>query len=230
MKKGPHPLRNIAAFTLIELLVCVGIVVILALLATVGAKKAISTSQASRCMNNMRQIGAAANMYMGENNNLIPTGSNGDSVGWQSRIAPYLGLNPAKDTEAKVLRCPASPSRQPRSYRWNQTRDTPYSSTSKTLVQAYPVRFLRVARPSLTAMLFDISYTGTAQFDLWQNNNNFWGDTYDLSGVTSYDKVSDYPRPHYDNKAVNILYYDGHVAVGTYPLPTVAYYLDYQGP
>lgn len=218
-----------SGFTLIELLIVIGIVLVLAALLFAGGKRAISSSQASVCMNNMRQIGAANQTYLGDNNYVLPTGKVGDSEGWQGRLAPYLGLDTSNTnvTSAKVLRCPASPARQPRSYRWNQTRNFAYGGTgSQTITQAYPVRIFKVPNLGRAAMLFDIIYTGPAQFELWKNNNNFWGDTYDLTSYPPPDQVGAYPRPHYDNRAVNILYYDGHVAMAKYPLPPGAYYLD----
>jgi len=60
------------AFSLMELLVCVAIVGILVTLAFPWAKSAGDMAQLNRCVANLRQIGAAAALYAGENNGKLP--------------------------------------------------------------------------------------------------------------------------------------------------------------
>jgi len=229
----PHDLRKpgTTAITLLELLVTLAILAILALFLFPLVKKTLQTSKTALCMTHLRQLGGAAYLYMNDHQRIIPIRRAEDPVGWQQRLAPYLGLDPETDTVAEVLRCPGDPSvapKQPRTYRWNLSRNKAGSSVatgSTTLLQLGKLPRLDLIKNTSThAMLFDITYIGTARFDLWKNNNNTWGNTYDLTSYPPPDRVGLYPRPHYDNQAVNILYYDGHVAMARYPLPPETYY------
>ncbi len=61
------------AFTLVELLVVISIIAILAALLMPSLVKALKTARIVTCQNNFRQIGMAATMYSGDNNNVFPT-------------------------------------------------------------------------------------------------------------------------------------------------------------
>ncbi|MFM8682589.1 MAG: type II secretion system protein, partial [Chthoniobacterales bacterium] len=60
------------AFTLIELLVVIAIIAVLASLAYAGAGAMIGKGQATKCLSNMRQIGAAMQMFVGDNDGCLP--------------------------------------------------------------------------------------------------------------------------------------------------------------
>ncbi|MBI4026902.1 MAG: prepilin-type N-terminal cleavage/methylation domain-containing protein [Verrucomicrobia bacterium] len=61
-----------ASFTLIELLVVVAIIAILAALLMPALKQSRNQAKKIACMNNLRQLGVAFEMYAGDNNNLLP--------------------------------------------------------------------------------------------------------------------------------------------------------------
>jgi prepilin-type N-terminal cleavage/methylation domain-containing protein/prepilin-type processing-associated H-X9-DG protein len=107
-------MKNTApAFTLIELLVVVAIVAVLASLAYAGAGSMIGKGHATKCLSNMRQIGAAMQMFVGDNDGRLPGTSHG--VSWTNSLGAYLGTN-------FIGKCPAVPEHRARvSYGWNDS-------------------------------------------------------------------------------------------------------------
>lgn len=90
------------AFSLLELLVAIAVVSILLLIAVSGVSYARDRSKSFRCVGNLRQIGAATMLYIGENNSELPyyyyltesndTGSGAYLGTWYYNLAPYLGV------------------------------------------------------------------------------------------------------------------------------------------
>ena len=64
-----------AAFTLIELLAVIMIVAVLAAIVIPVTSSVRAKGQATRCLSNLRQIGAAAHLYVNENKNRLPSSS-----------------------------------------------------------------------------------------------------------------------------------------------------------
>ncbi|MEA3189170.1 MAG: hypothetical protein QOD99_3000 [Chthoniobacter sp.] len=62
-----------SAFTLIELLVVMAIVAVLAGIATPVSRRVMHSARATACVSNERQLGAALNLYLAENNMTMPT-------------------------------------------------------------------------------------------------------------------------------------------------------------
>jgi prepilin-type N-terminal cleavage/methylation domain-containing protein/prepilin-type processing-associated H-X9-DG protein len=61
------------AFTLIELLVVIVLIAVLATLTGVVADRYIEAGRATSCMNNLRTLGTALNLYLADNNATMPT-------------------------------------------------------------------------------------------------------------------------------------------------------------
>ena len=113
-------------FTLIELLVCFGIVAVLSGIAWPAYQYMTQTARASACMSNLRQIGAALNLYLGEHNMVMPALKAGRSS--TSEDVPVIDntLN-AYLPDPRVFACPADSAGQARktgtSYFWNPALD-----------------------------------------------------------------------------------------------------------
>jgi prepilin-type N-terminal cleavage/methylation domain-containing protein/prepilin-type processing-associated H-X9-DG protein len=108
------PMKNTApAFTLIELLVVIAIIAVLATLGYAAADSVIGKGHATKCLSNMRQIGAAMHMFVGDNDGNLPGTSHG--VSWTNSLGAYLGTN-------FIGKCPAVPEHRARvSYGWNDS-------------------------------------------------------------------------------------------------------------
>jgi prepilin-type N-terminal cleavage/methylation domain-containing protein len=85
-------------FTLVEIMIVVAIIGLLAAIAIPNFVKARATSQANACINNLRQLDAAANEFALEQHK-----STGNAITMNTDLTPYIKLNSAN----KLPGCPA---------------------------------------------------------------------------------------------------------------------------
>jgi len=82
----------------VEIMIVVAIIGLLAAIAIPNFVKARATSQANACINNLRQIDAAANQFALEQHQV-----NGAAINYPTDVSPYIRLNVANAIPA----CPA---------------------------------------------------------------------------------------------------------------------------
>ena len=79
-------------FTLIELLVVIAIIAILAAILLPALNSARERGRAASCINNLKQLGNAFDMYVGDWD-YYPRGGSGVNPSWTHYLAPYYGAS-----------------------------------------------------------------------------------------------------------------------------------------
>jgi prepilin-type N-terminal cleavage/methylation domain-containing protein len=106
-----------AAFTLIELLVVIAIIGILAALLLPVLSQSKARSRRTACLNNLKQINLAFQLYAGDNNDALPAGpntvaytafvTNHFAIFCKELVKSYAGFQGASSPQDKLFACPA---------------------------------------------------------------------------------------------------------------------------
>lgn len=201
-KRGSGP----GAFTLIELLVVIAIIAILAAMLLPVLSSAKESGRRIACLNNMRQLSLAAQMYVDDNQGIYPPRSNTNR--WPNQFYDNYGKN------VKILLCPTdvaffsrpatiglSPSNNvadaaPRSFIINGWNDYFYDTLSAIdftsyMNGTYPYGLKQnaITHPSMTVVLGEKRHdAGDFYMDLRENGGN------DFTGILEQGRHSNNGR------------------------------------
>jgi prepilin-type N-terminal cleavage/methylation domain-containing protein/prepilin-type processing-associated H-X9-DG protein len=110
-------MKSTRAFTLVELLVVIAIITILAALLLPALSKAKAQTRRTACLNNLKQINLAFQLYAGENGDVLPAApntvaytafvTNHFAIFYKGLVKGYVGLQGASSPEDKIFACPA---------------------------------------------------------------------------------------------------------------------------
>src|SRR5580692_4777438 len=105
-----------AGFTLIELLVVIAIIAILAAILLPVLSVAQNRAKRTTCLNNLKQIDVAFDLYAGDNQDTLPAQANTTFGGvatniwalfYKPLVMRYVGLTGPPSPQDKVFDCPA---------------------------------------------------------------------------------------------------------------------------
>lgn len=103
------------AFTLIELLVVIAIIAILAAILFPVFAQAKAAAKKAACISNQKQIGLAAQMYIGDYDEMMIQGDDYAEWVWLFQFAPYIKGTPPDFTKPRgnIYFCPMVPQSRP---------------------------------------------------------------------------------------------------------------------
>jgi prepilin-type processing-associated H-X9-DG protein/prepilin-type N-terminal cleavage/methylation domain-containing protein len=190
-------MKNTApAFTLIELLVVIAMIAVLATLGYAAADSVIGKGHATKCLSNMRQIGAAMQMFVGDNDGRLPSVQHKGQVSWTNSLGAFLGTN-------FIGRCPALqhyPDAVGVTYGWSDMlTETNKSSAWQGL------RIARIARPSSTIVVAE-KQMSSGNFDHFH-----FREALGSRGRISMPKFEKQVNTKAHGNRANYLFVDGHV-------------------
>lgn len=91
--------NRVKGFTLVEIMIVVAIIALLCAIVIPNVLKASAKSQATTCINNLRQVDAAIQQFSVEKGKHV-----GDTINWPDDLTPYIKLN----TLGEIPQCPVS--------------------------------------------------------------------------------------------------------------------------
>jgi len=178
------------AFTLVELLTTVTIVAVLTSLGFAATRGVTEKTRTTRCLNDLRQVGTALQLYVGDNSGRFPnTSHQGVAASWTNTLADFLKTN-------FLGRCCAVPKHRSKlTYAWNDALAD---------AQGYGVTAPSFRSPSTTMVVTELATNLTGE------HFHFSGTRGGASRITP-NQFRGEVNVTCHNSSANYLFADGHV-------------------
>jgi prepilin-type N-terminal cleavage/methylation domain-containing protein/prepilin-type processing-associated H-X9-DG protein len=225
--RPPHPTRRALGFTLIELLLVIAIIGILSAILLPALARAKATAQRAACEGNLRQLGLAMEIYLGDNGGRFfsrcqpPTAAG--QQWWFGWLASGAEGQRAFDLSTSVLfpylhgsdvrLCP-SPAWGSPQFKLKGTNVIFSYGCNAFLFPAQNQEFVnanKILRPADTALFADAAQVNTFQLPASPANPMF-EEWYYLDLQTNYTNPNNQPNGHFRHaQTAEVAFADGHV-------------------